>query len=646
MDEGYPVNVAFPIPDGNLYTYLSPQPLLRGTRVEAPLKNRRLTGVVVTENAVPPENVQLKTILRVLDNEPLTGPWSFELAQWIAQNNLCSLGEAINALLPSAIKEKETPFLKDEISFQSTITLSDEQTKAIETILNSEQQWYYLRGQTGSGKTEVYFRTAQEIIARGQGVIYLVPEISLTHQLIDEAVKRFGQVAVLHSGLTPSQRLKEWLRLKRGEVPMVLGARSAIFAPMANIGLIIVDEEPELSYKSQSVPRFHARSVAMILSKWTKAKLVMGSATPSLEALEAIQRGLFVELKLGKRLAGGSPPKVHLVDTRTEKNIISAPLAEAILKTHSEGFQSIILLNRRGYTNLFHCLNCHYEMHCPRCSVPMTYHKMQKLMRCHHCGYETRPPSACPNCGSHEVGWAGYGTELVEQEMIRLFPQLRMQRFDTDTIKGRAQADKVLKMFYRGELDLLLGTQMIAKGLNFPKLKTVGILNADIGLSLPDFRAAERVYSLIRQTTGRAGRYLPNGEVYIQTYRPDFWVMRYASEGQDDEFYKQELELRRQLLLPPFRRLLRVVVRHQQQTKAKKDMDHVVDVIRTQNFPIGDLIGPATCPIEKLADWYRYHLLLRSKTTDILKTLGHKLMGLKLPQRSMIELDMDPYHLR
>lgn len=648
MDEIVAVSVVFPVPVDRAFTYLAPAPIQPGCRVLAPFgkAGRTLRGVVIEAPATPPPQVELKPVSRVLDTDSLWGEHTLALARWMADHTLCSLGEALGAMLPSARREKEPPRLDSFPSPTAIPQLSGPQRAALEAVVQGPGKWFYLRGQTGSGKTEVFFQMAEAILARGEGVIFLVPEINLTHQLVDEARRRFGEVAVLHSGLTPSQRLQEWRRLQRGQARIVLGARSAIFAPVPSLGLILIDEEPEASYKSQAVPRYHARSVAFQLSRLSGARLVMASATPSLEALKAIQEGTLIELRLGERLSGGAPPRFHVLDSRQEQGLIAAPLAEAILETHRQGRQTVILLNRRGYTYLFHCLNCHYELNCPNCSVCLTYHKSRGLVICHHCGYSAKPPTACPQCGSYEVGWAGYGIELAEQELHRLFPQLRIVRLDSDSALAREKAGEIIRGFTRGDFDLLIGTQMISKGLNFPRLKTVGILNADVGLSLPDFRAAERVYALIRQTAGRAGRFSPDGEVFLQTYRPDYWVIQYAAQGLDERFHASELALRRQLGLPPYNRLLRVVVRHASQPTLLRDLEGIQAILHDGADPRVVTQGPAPCPMERLEGSWRYHFLLKAPTTGPLRAAGQRLLAQRSRFRSTVELDLDPVHIR
>ncbi len=645
-----PVSVVFPIPEDLTLSYLAPDGTSTGCRVMATLKRRKTEGVVVETGSAAPEGIKLKAVERVLDETSLFGRWTMDLAKWLADFGLCSLGEALGAMLPGGRREKSAPLWDDPVEglHKEKLELSGEQLKAVQGVRSGTGSFYYLRGMTGSGKTEVYLRLAASYIADGLSVIFLVPEISLTHQLIEEIQRRFGTPAVLHSGLTPSQRLSEWRRIQKGEALFILGARSAIFAPVISLGLIILDEEPESSYKSGAVPRFHARSAAMALAKITGAKVVLGSATPSLEALEEIRKGTLVELILSRRLAGGAPPKVQLVDTRGESGLISSILAESIIKSASEGRQSVLLLNRRGFTFLFHCLSCHYEMHCPSCSAPMTFHKSRNLMICHHCGLTTRPPSHCPNCGSHDVGWGGVGTEMVEEEIQRVFPGLTWARLDADTAAERGKMKKIIRDFSSGKITLLLGTQMVAKGLNFPGLKTVGLLNADIGLSMPDFRAAERVYSLIRQTTGRTGRYHPDGEVFIQTWRPDFWVMKAAEAGDDALFVTKELEIRKQLQLPPYSRLLRVVIRNIDLARAQSDARETAKVLAEWNVWGGTVsfLGPAECAMELLNGWHRRHILVRAAQTTPLRNLGQKLRHWTPPYRSRLELDLDPVSLR
>jgi primosomal protein N' (replication factor Y) len=378
---------------------------------------------------------------------------------------------------------------------------------------------FYLYGITGSGKTEVFLRAAEEMLREGKSVIYLVPEISLTHQTADAIGKRFGKAAAtIHSGMSPSARLSEWIRLRNGpggsdglnesggQAAIVVGPRSAVFAPVKNLGLIIIDEEQDGSYKSGNTPRYHARQTAMKRCAAEGAKLLMGSATPSAEAWKLMTEGVIKRLDLTRRLSGGSTPLVSPVSLEKTEGCLSAELREEIRVTARMKRQTILFLNRRGFAYFYHCRSCGYELTCKHCSVSLTWYKSRNRAMCHYCGYSVTPPSACPQCGSLEAGFSGFGTEMIEEEVRKTFPELRVLRIDADTTEKKGSLKKALDLFRAGEIDILLGTQMVAKGLNFPGVRLVGVVLADTGLHLPDFRAAERTFSLVVQVAGRAGR--------------------------------------------------------------------------------------------------------------------------------------------
>ncbi len=527
------------------------------------------------------------------------------------------------------------------------MTLSDEQSAAVETIHTSERGIFYVYGITGSGKTEVYLRAAGMALAEEKSVIYLVPEIFLTHQIIDTVQKRFSRhVAVLHSHLTPSQKLSEWKRIASGEARFVIGARSAVFAPARNIGLIVLDEEHEGSYKAGSAPRYHARQVAMYRCKQSGAKLVMGSATPSLEAYHLMQEGKLIRLSLNRRLAGGSVPSIAVVDMKRERGSFSKLLIEEIKKTHNEGRQAILFLNRRGFAYFFHCKTCGYEMTCKNCSVSLTYHKSRERMICHYCGYSLEPISVCPECGSLDVGYSGFGTEKIEAEMVSIFPNLNIRRIDTDTAGKRGASKKLIKEFSNGKIDLLLGTQMVAKGLNFPGVKLVGIVLADTSLMLPDFRAAERTFALVVQVSGRAGRYFPDGKVIIQTYRPHISAIRCAARGDFRSFYEEELEVRKALGFPPFTRIIRIVFRGRDAEKVEKTARVFSTMLKQGQGGGTQTLGPAECPISVIAGNYRFQLIVKAavfgKAHATVKAVTDRFHA---PKGVHIEIDVDPVSL-
>jgi primosomal protein N' (replication factor Y) len=599
----------------------------------------------------------LKQVSRILDTEPLFSPEYLTLARWVATTYLSPLGEVLSAMLPGARRTREIPEVSgDEPTVApERIELSQEQEHALQAITGSgspgEEAWFYLYGITGSGKTEVFLRAAETVIGRGESVIYLVPEIALTHQLFDHISRRFGPIAaMLHSGLTASQRLGEWRRIQRGEARLVVGARSAVFAPVFRLGMVVIDEEHENSYKSGHAPRYHARQVALWRSVNAGAVCVMGSATPSVEAWHLMETGRLTRLELTRRLSGGSLPKIVVHNLRGSDSLLSAPLVQALTATHAAGAQSILFLNRRGFASVFQCRSCGYQNQCPHCSVPMTWHKSRGKLLCHYCGHQARPESVCPECGSLDVGYTGFGTERIEEEMEQRLPGIRVARLDTDVTAKKGALRDTLDRFSAGEIDVLLGTQMVAKGLNFPNVRTVGIVMADTGLSLPDFRAAERTFSLIVQVAGRAGRFRTDGEVIVQTVRPEHPAIRRAVTMNVAEFYRDELAVRRELGFPPFSRLLRVVVRSAQLEHSSHGAELLSSAIRATLEAGGDdtveLLGPAPSPLERVNRNWRYQMILRGPTVAVLtRVVRAALMEVSLAKTVYVEVDVDPVNL-
>ena len=650
------INVVFNLPLDSVFTYCLPEKGeytgvdLTGRRVSAPFGRRELTGWVIGHSGSLPDGVKEgKPVKRIVDDKPLFGEEGLKLAGWIRDFYLCSLGEALGVMLPGGRKEKDLPPLgintDEEIRENSEIVLSDEQERALKTVLERKDDFYYLHGITGSGKTEVFLHVAEDVLKKGSTVLYLVPEISLTHQLVDSLASRFSApIAVLHSHLTPSQRLKEWRRIQSGEARLVIGARSAVFAPLENLGLIILDEEHENSYKSGSTPRYHGRQIAMKRCKQENAILIMGSATPSVEAWHLMDKGSVRELKLTTRPTGGSLPSIRIVDMKSSKSLLSHELILSMERVLKEKKQVILFLNRRGHSYFFHCKSCGYEMQCRQCSIPLTYHKTRNRMICHYCGYQEPPLTLCPSCGSMDVGYAGFGTEHVEEEVSRFFPGARIARLDTDAAKKKGVLQDTISRFRNREIDILLGTQMVAKGLNFPGVSLVGIVLADTGLSLPDFRAGERTFSLIVQVAGRAGRYSNDGEVLIQTFRPDNPAIALAASGEWENFYHYEREARDALGFPPFSRLIRIVHRGKQMKKPLESLEMLTD--RFRQVGIEDVMGPAECPLGVIAGNFRFHTLIRSRNFSVEHNLIQRVL-LDTPVAAGVyrEIDVDPVQL-
>ena len=683
-----------PVNQGFTYSYIPPEkekpgliPEI-GKRAEIMFGNKKTQGFIINisdkiPESCPVEPSKIKPIKRVIDKEPLFGKELIEMANWIARYYLCTLGEAVFSMIPSGRRDSSASGFgfEEEVGEKKKNELSEEQKRAVEEILNSNgllrsvrndtvvstgsttagiglssadrdkhtSLFHYLYGPTGSGKTEVFLSLAEKILETGKGVIYLVPEIGLTAQVVQAVSQRFGNTAaVLHSGLTPSQRLSEWHRIMHKEARVVVGARSAVFAPVPDLGLIIIDEEHDGSYKSGNNPRYHARQVAMHRCTTLKIPLLMGSATPSVEAWYGMQNGSIKKHLLTKRLAGGEMPHISCIDLSyyPGDGCISKPLEDAINKTLSKGHQTILFLNRRGFTHFFRCNQCGYELVCKNCSVPLTYHKSENRLRCHYCGWSTYPPESCPQCGSLDIGSSGFGTEYIEAETRGKFPNARIVRLDTDILKNKEELISTLEDFRNGKYDIMLGTQMVAKGLNFPKLELVGVILADAGLHMPDFRAGERTFSLITQVAGRAGRYFPDGKVIVQTYSPGKGPVLYACQNRIEDFYGSELAEREMLDFPPFSRLLRLVFRSFNKSLAAETAHDAVKIL-SEGAPRGmEIIGPAECPIEKINSSWRYQILLKGTSIIPLQTAARKLLfDYTHNQNVYIEYDVDPVSL-
>lgn len=663
------LEIALKIPQNTLFTYSyipeesgkkSFEPEV-GKRAEVRFGNQNLTGFIVSVSDRIPENCpvgpeKIRPVKKIIDSAPLFTPELFEIAKWISRYYLCTIGEAIFTMIPSRGKrETSAPgfSFSDELSGSGAKELSEEQENAVRSVIKSAKEkkadYHYLYGKTGSGKTEVFLQAAEYLLSQGKGVIYLVPEIGLTPQVVESVTERFGNTAaVLHSGLTPSQKLNEWKKIMRREARIVVGARSAVFAPVPDLGLIIIDEEHDGSYKSGETPRYHARQTAMFRASKLNIPLVMGSATPSVEAWKLMEEGKLVRHTLTKRLAGGKMPEIKTIDLSKTQNsgCISDELENEIRKTLSQKKQTILFLNRRGFTHFFRCNTCGFELKCKNCSVSMTYHKFENRLRCHYCGWSTFPPSICPQCSSIDIGYSGFGTEYIENETKTKFPEAKILRLDTDSLTKKGELSEKLDAFRKGEYDILLGTQMVAKGLNFPNLQLVGVILADTGLHLPDFRAAERTFALITQVSGRAGRFFPDGKVFVQTYNPFKEPIKFACEGKTDEFYKHELSERKMLMFPPYSRLVRLVFRSMSQKKAESCAEGAAAILSESIGNKGEAIGPAECPVFMQSNNYRYQILLRSNNISVLQKAAENLLyNYTHTSQVYIECDVDPVSL-
>ena len=632
-----------------------------GKRAMVPFGRRDCLGYIIAEREDPPAGVKdesVKKIRRVVDVNPLFDTKDIEIARWMAGYYFCSTGQALSAMIPSGRKGIVPALPDNDEESEPSLSISDEQaaalheiTSEIHTTNSTLPPMFYLYGITGSGKTEVFLRAAQYMLKTGKSVIYLVPEISLTHQTAQMIGRRFGSLAAtLHSGMSPSARLSEWMRIRRGDAPIVVGPRSAVFAPVSNLGLIIIDEEHDGSYKSGSTPRYHARQIALRRCSQEGARLVMGSATPSAEAWKLMQDGGIKRLELSRRLSGGGMPEIKSVSLVKTEGCLTKELKDEILATHKLGRQTILFLNRRGFAHFYQCPDCGWEHVCKRCSVSLTWHKTKGRCMCHYCGFSEAPPSACPKCGCLEAGYRGFGTEMIEEEVRRTFPDLRLRRVDADTAskKGGHDSDSLeetLSLFKAGMIDILLGTQMVAKGLNFPGVRLVGVVFADTGLHLPDFRAAERTFSLIVQVAGRAGRYFPDSKVIVQTLRMDDPVITRSCALDVNGFFNAELKQRMALGFPPFSRLIRFVIRAKDEKRANTAIRRLASITQDLIYKEADMLGPAECPIGIINNNFRRQVILRSASMNVIHSLAREVISRYEKGKDLktyLEIDVDP----
>ena len=540
------------------------------------------------------------------------------------------VGRGLAAVFEESVERD--PFAAIEPTVPPALTLTPAQRTALHALTAAgaaaDTRPFLLHGVTGSGKTLVYIELLRHVLGQGKGAIVLVPEIALTPQTVARFRAHFGEtIAVLHSALSDGERYDAWRALHRGERRVAIGARSAIFAPIRELGAIVVDEEHEASYKQGESPRYHAREVAVVRAKLSGAACVLGSATPALETWHNVQRGKFSLLTLPERVEGRPLPPVRVLDLRKNKDAdaqaddqaarsLSQPLVAAITARLLRREQTILLLNRRGYSTFVQCRECGGVWQCPQCNVSLTFHRGRRRLICHYCLHEEGTPAYCSKCGSAEIAFRGIGTEQVEREVIETFPQARVSRMDVDTTSGKWSHHDILGKVERGEVDILLGTQMIAKGLDFPNVTLVGVVNADVAMNLPDFRAAERTFQLLTQVAGRAGRGPKGGEVLIQTALPGHYAIKAALDHDYHAFAERELQERANPSYPPHVRLANIVISGTDEDAVQTEANHAADFMRSIIATVAggvELIGPAPCPIDRIRGRWRWHYLLRSQ---------------------------------
>jgi len=674
------VEVAFPIPLNKTFHYRADEARI-GCRVLAPFGPKKsLVGYVVSCMSEKP-SFPTKEIVRWVDDEPFLDQTLIELARWVADRYLCSLGEALACIVPPTLEAPKRPRVTEpgsERLASPALTLTGEQKRALDPLLNavhaSTFKSFLIRGITDSGKTELYVRTIDEVIARGKQALFLLPEIALTPPFLERLRERYGsdKVGLWHSGLSGGQRFETWTAVRRGKIHVLLGARSAVFAPFPNLGLLVLDEEHEPSYKQEERPRYHTREVALKRAELSSAVLVMGSATPSLESYWKAKQGLYQLLELTSRVEQRTLPIVELIDRRggalspPEKGgkdemksragavarpyksreyftVFSEPLKLAIEQRLARREQVMLFVNRRGFTPFLRCSKCGWVSRCDRCSTTMTIHHGDKpYMQCHACSKREPVIIQCPSCHSMRLHQYGIGTQKVEEELKKLFPFLKVARLDRDIASQRKMYEQIYTAFLKGDLDVLVGTQMIAKGFNFPKVTLVGVVDADVSLHLPDFRSAERTFDLLTQVAGRTGRGDTKGKVLVQTHHPEHYALQCAKDHDYLRFYDQEIGDRERLNYPPFCRLINIVISASKEPSAHEAAEALVEKLGALDDRLS-LLGPAPAPYSRLRMKFRYQVLIKGNDQALEPCL--QFLRRYRPAKSFMTVDVDPADL-
>lgn len=563
-------------------------------------------------------------------------------------NNLSS---SVNTLVKNGIVRFVYEEVNRYVSHMSgkyhKVELNEMQQEVVDSVDIDKHDTYLLYGITGSGKTEVYMELIDKVINKGKTAIMLVPEISLTPQIVDRFVTRFGEdVAILHSGLSDYEKYDEYRKIMNGRVKIVVGARSAIFAPLENLGIIVIDEEHSQTYKQDNNPRYHARDVAVLRGKYHNAPVILGSATPSLESFARANKGVYQLLTLTKRPGGGSLPKVKLIDMKNEIKkgnfILSGELSDKIKEKISKGEQVILLLNRRGYSSMLTCRDCGNVLKCPNCDISLTYHKSSNTNRCHYCNYSVKNVSKCPACGSSNIKDYGLGTEKLEEELNKIF-KARVVRMDMDTTSRKGMHEKIIEDFGNHKYDILLGTQMIAKGLDFPLVTLVGVINADSSLNIPDFRSAENTFQLLSQVSGRAGRSDLAGEVIIQSYNPEHYSIYLAKDHNYLKFYEEEMNIRKTLSYPPYYYITLVNITSRDYELGFSEANKIGDYLRKNVSDGTKILGPSMANVFRINNVYHYQCIIKYKKDDKLNSILLKLDEIyKTNNKVDISIDVNP----
>ncbi|MDY6968875.1 MAG: primosomal protein N' [Spirochaetota bacterium] len=647
------VYVSYPVE--GFFTYKAPKgsDLRPGVRVKVDFNNRTTIAFVSRVYSKNDETRELKDIISIIDDEPIFDERLISLSEYIASNYICTTGEALATALPAgqrSLNRYKNPFRQEETK---PIELTFEQKVIYRNIIKSDKKdnlCHLIYGVTGSGKTEIYIEIARYLIRQNRSVIYLVPEISLSSQIFKRLYNIFGnELIIYHSNQTANHRLSSWKRFYKGDAKIVIGTRSAVFLQCPDLGLIIIDEEHDTSYKEHSVPKYNVRRIAFARARDENCYVVMGSASPSVESLFAAENGLFHLHRLEGRFGDAILPKVEIVKISPKKpaDMFSSRLKLFSKKAIDKGNQIIYLLNKRGFSPVVVCNSCGFTLECPDCSISLNYHNSDNML-CHYCGFRRLLPEKCEKCNSEDMVKLGTGTQRFEEVIKNTFRNARVFRLDQDSSRKKSTMFNLLDQMNKGEIDILLGTQMVAKGFDFKNVSVVGVLLADIGLNLPDFRASERTFALLLQMAGRCGRGEIPGRVIVQTLDPDNKIFSYLKNHDYFSFYRDELILRKMLDYPPFSRIARLLVRGKDKEKVIEKIDLLKDKINDRLKEIGDsvkLLGPSQAPLSKIAGNYRHHIVLKSKNINDLKDVIKSTYNCVHGKDIYLEIDIDPYDM-
>ena len=626
-----------------LHAMLPPSLSPRKSSLKAP-KIAYTKYVVLKKYDVSGLTIKQKELLDIIKEEqPVL---KSDIKQVGILNKLIELG------LVEIINKEKNRLVLPEYDEEKEVILTKDQSQVIYEFNNSDDDVYLLEGVTGSGKSEVYLTLTRQTLARGKKVLMLVPEISLTPMATRNFLARFKEnVAILHSELTPAEKYDEYRKIARGDANIVVGARSAIFAPLKDIGLIILDEEHVESYKQDNQPYYHAREVAIMRGKMHHAKVLLGSATPSLESRARASKNVYHLLTLTKRINEQPLPKTTIINLKDYRNIdresyiFSIKLREQLKKTLDNHNQAILLINRRGFATTCSCRHCGHIFRCPTCGIPLTYHKKENLLKCHHCGYMEEGPEVCPECDSKYLMKSGFGTERIEEEVHKLFPNARTLRLDSDSAKIRTKIPKIIEAFRNKEADVLVGTQMIAKGHDFPDVTLVGIVLADIGLSMPSYRSSERAFQLITQAVGRSGRSDKKGEAIIQTYMPEHYAITMAARQDYEVFYRKEMTMRKLQGYPPYTYLASVSISSKNEELCIETVTRLADQLNYEFKENGVILGPSAPYIAFENDKFVRNILVKYKDQALANKILNKILkSLSGKSQISITINIDPYN--